>query len=144
MTQGEVLLTVVLDQKALVESFEEDASGEAGIFTWDIERNLLFADRAVALLFGLDYDCTLRGLPLEAYMARVHRGDRSGLAKVISETIMADIPQRDTYRVQGADGRYRMVAAFGKAFCDANDLAVLYSGIVIPLAEVEGQGLSKH
>lgn len=137
-------MTVALDQKALVGSFEEDESGEAGIFTWDIERNLLFADRAVALLFGLDYDCTLRGLPLEAYLARVHPDDRSGLAKVISETIMADIPQRDTYRVQGADGGYRMVAAFGKAFCDANDLAVLYSGIVIPLAGAEGQGLSKH
>jgi PAS domain-containing protein len=137
-------LTVALDQKALVGSFEEDASGEAGIFTWDIERNLLFADRAVALLFGLDYDRTLRGLPLEAYMARVHPSDRSGLAKVISETIMADIPQRDTYRVKGADSRYRMVAAFGKAFCDANDLAVLYSGIVIPLAGAEVQVLSKH
>jgi PAS domain-containing protein len=138
------VLTKGSNQNVLIDSFEDSASADAGIFTWNIQWNLVFADRAVAQLFGLEYDRTLRGLPLEAYMARVHADDRRGLAKVISETMMTDIPQRNTYRVQGADGQYRMVAAFGKAFCDANDLAIVYSGIVIPLAEAEGDGLYRH
>ncbi len=112
-----------------------EVSVEAGIFTWDLERNILFADGALATLFGLDPNETKTGLPLEAYLARVHPEDRPQLAKVISETIIADLPQQDTYRVQGNDGRFRLVAAYGKAFRGQDGLAVLYSGIVVPADE---------
>jgi PAS domain-containing protein len=118
-----------------VETTGED-SVDAGIYTWDIEKNLLFADGALAVLFGLDPEETVKGLPLEAYLARVHAEDRPHLARVISETIIADVPQHDTYRVKGGDGHFRRVAAFGKAFRGPEGTAVLYSGIVVPAQEV--------
>jgi len=109
-----------------------EVSADAGIFTWDIEKNVLFADGALAELFGLDPNETKMGLPLEAYLARVHPQDRPELARVISEAIIAELPQQDTYRVLGSDGNFRVVAAFGKAFRDPEGIAILYSGIVVP------------
>ena len=105
---------------------------DAGIYTWDIERNLVFADAALAALFGLDPQETVRGLPLDTYLERVHPADKPGLAKVIGKTIVADIPQQQEYRVQGSDGAYRSVTAFGRAFRDRSDNPILYSGMVVP------------
>jgi PAS domain S-box-containing protein len=115
----------------------EDVAADAGIYTWDIVRNLVFADSAIAELFGLDPAATVRGLPLETYLRRVHPDDQPQLARKISEVLVADIAQQDTYRVQGRDGRYRLVAAFGRAFRDHSGSPVLYSGIIVPAAERE-------
>jgi PAS domain-containing protein len=116
--------------------FSLEISGEihpdAGIYTWDIERNLVFADQALAELFGLDPEETARGLPLETYLDRVHPGDKAALAKVIGQTIVAGIPQQQEYRVRGSDDEYRLVTAFGRAFRDRSDNPILYSGIVVP------------
>ncbi|MFC5757383.1 PAS domain-containing protein [Rhizobium sp. GCM10022189] len=115
----------------------EDVAADAGIYTWDIVRNLVFADSAIAELFGLDPAATVRGLPLDTYLRRVHPDDQPQLARKISEVLVADIAQQDTYRVQGRDGRYRLVAAFGRAFRDHSGSPVLYSGIIVPAAERE-------
>ena len=63
---------------------------DKGIFTWDIEKNIVFADRAVARLHGLNPEETVRGLPIEVYLARVHPDDRPRLAEGITETIVAE------------------------------------------------------
>lgn len=105
---------------------------DTGIFTWDIEKNIVFADRAVARLHGLNPEETVLGLPIEVYLARVHADDRPRLAKGITETIVAELPQQEGYRVQGSDGIYRAVMAFGRAFRNRDGDAVLYSGIIIP------------
>ncbi|MGR9172173.1 PAS domain-containing protein [Rhizobium sp. KDH_Rht_773_N] len=122
-----------------VHAFEifEDVAADAGIYTWDIVRDLVFADSAIAELFGLDPAATVRGLPLETYLRRVHPDDQPELARKISEVLVADIAQQDTYRVRGRDGRYRLVAAFGRAFRDHSGSPVLYSGIIVPAAERE-------
>jgi len=62
----------------------------------------------------------------------VHPDDRPRLAQVISDAIIADIPQQDTYRVQGDDGDFRLFAAYGKALRGPEGVAVLYSGIGVP------------
>lgn len=129
-----------------VHSFElfEEVASDAGIYTWDMVRNLVFADSALAELFGLDPAATVHGLPLEDYLARVHPQDQAKLAKTISQVIVADIAQQNIYRVQGSDGQYRTVAAFGRAFRDHSGSPVLYSGIVVPVAEREHDGLLAH
>jgi len=49
---------------------------EPGIYTWDLDEDLLYADTLVAALFGLDPAETVEGLPLESYLARMHPNDR--------------------------------------------------------------------
>ena len=109
----------------------EDSPGEPGIYTWDIQSDLVFADSAVARLFGLDVDDAKHGLPLESYLGRVHPDDRPILAKSITDTIVADVPQQQVYRVRGFDETYKAVAAFGRAFHTRDGTLIAYAGVVI-------------
>lgn len=119
-----------------------DLPAEPGIYTWDISSNLVFADGAVARLFGVDADEAKHGLPLDVYLDKVHPEDRPALAKTITDTIVADIPQQQVYRVRSFDDTYQAVAAFGRAFHTRDGTLVAYSGMVI-VAE-HAQEEAKH
>ncbi len=110
---------------------------DAGFFTWDIPENILYADGALADLFGVDPEEAERGLPIETYLDRVHPDDRSRLARVISDSITAHVNQQETYRVLGSHGRYATVASFGRGFRDRDGLPRRYVGIVVPASDVE-------
>jgi len=110
---------------------------DAGFFTWDMPENILYADGALAGLFGVDPEEAERGLPIETYLDRVHPEDRSQLAKAISDSIIAHKNQQETYRVLDTHGRYVTVASFGRGFRDRHGLPQRYVGIVVPIGEVE-------
>ncbi|MDP9840095.1 PAS domain-containing protein [Neorhizobium huautlense] len=110
---------------------------DVGFFTWDIPENILYADGALADLFGIDPREAERGLPIETYLDRVHPDDRSQLAEAISDSIIAHMNQQETYRVLDATGRYVTVASFGRGFRDRDGLPRRYVGIVVPVNEVE-------
>lgn len=64
----------------------------AGLFTWDMSSDTLYADSALAELFGLGSEDTERGLPFQTYIARVHPEDAPLLARKISDAIIAEHP----------------------------------------------------
>lgn len=106
---------------------------EVGIWTWSIDSNMVFADTAVAKLFGLEQQDTLRGLPLEEYLARVHVSDRPRLARSIRRAIIDAMPYREEYRVHDRNGIARLVMAHGRCFRDRSGNPVHYAGIVHPV-----------
>ena len=109
-----------------------DAVLSPGVFTWDIENNLMYADSAVAKIFGIDADIAGQGLAFDVYLARVHADDRPRVAKAISAAIVREsLPQSDI-RVQGSNGHFRSVTIFGRAFKSSGGFPVLYAGIVSP------------
>jgi len=105
---------------------------DVGLFTWDIGSDKIYADSALARLFGLDPALTQRGLPIETYLDRVHPLDRPRLAKRISDAIIAEHPTEQRYRVLDASAAYRYVRAVGRCFRDDADVPVHYAGIVFP------------
>lgn len=113
--------------------FDVDESDDAGIYTWDIPANTLFADAALADLFGLDPSETKRGLPLERYFERVHRDDRNDLGHAIRRAIEGDQPFQENYRVHRADNSIAHIMAFGRVFRDAIGEPCRFSGIVFPM-----------
>lgn len=114
---------------------DEFPACETGFFTWDIAANLLYGDGAIAELFGLDPTETASGLPLEAYVARIHPEDQPGAARKIHDTIVTLAPEHQSYRARRADGAFRQVMVFGRCFRDRSGVPSLYGGIVFPLAE---------
>ncbi|MCO5731161.1 PAS domain-containing protein [Rhizobium sp. SSA_523] len=107
---------------------------ETGLFTWDIPDNILYADHALAELFGLDALQAEQGLPVETYLSRVHPIDRPRLAKTIRDCIVLHRPQQDSYRVCGLDGYYKDVVCFARVFRNRSGDPVRYAGIVVPAA----------
>ncbi|WJH38427.1 PAS domain-containing protein (plasmid) [Aliirhizobium terrae] len=122
-----------LDEVLYVAHTTGDAPPEVGFFTWDVPENILYADRALADLFGLDPKVSSQGSPIEAYLDRVHPEDRSRLAKTIRDSIVADRPQQESYRVKNTEGHYVFVTGFGRGFRDQDGDIVRYVGIVIPM-----------
>lgn len=110
---------------------------DAGFFTWDLPENLLFADNALAALFGIDATKAEHGLPIEMYLARVHSRDRPALAKAIRDSIIAHQPQQQRYRVRNADENYVTVMCYGRSFRNAVGEPIKYVGIVVPAENIE-------
>jgi PAS domain-containing protein len=114
-----------------------DPAPEAGFYTWDITQDILYGDTAIATLFGLDSADTQRGLPLADYIERIHPADRQKIARAISDTVIAGVPQQECYRVLGHGDHYVLVMSYGRCFRDRYGDPVLFSGIIIPTSEVE-------
>jgi len=123
-------------QNSAIESEQADwQAAESGFFTWDIVANLLYADGAVAELFGLDYVKTEHGLPLDIYIERIHPEDRANVAAAIHESIATGEPEQQSYRTRQADGRYSYVMVFGRCFRDKAGIPSLYAGIICPVSD---------
>ncbi len=118
-------------ERTFVVDLADVDTADSGIFTWDITQDLVYADSALAELFGLIATETNRGLPLKLYLDRVHPEDRPYLAKEIAATMVGGRAQQSTYRVKTRGGHYVSVVAFGRCFRDRKDTPVLYSGIVV-------------
>jgi PAS domain-containing protein len=118
-------------ERSIVVELTDADKADAGIFTWDIIRDLVYGDSALAELFGLATKEVGQGLPLKDYLDRVHPEDRPGLAKTITETIVGERAQQSFYRVKTRGGFYVSVVAFGRCFRDREGTPILYSGIVV-------------
>lgn len=106
------------ERTIIVELTDVDAT-DSGIFTWDIVRDLVYGDSALAALFGLAASETSQGLPLRLYLDRA------------TEKIVSGRAQQSFYRVRTRAGLYVSVVAFGRCFQDRDGTPVLYSGIVV-------------
>lgn len=121
-----------LNEVLFVAQATGEAPAEVGFFTWDVPENVLYADGALADLFGLDPKISSQGLPIEAYLDRVHPEDRPRLAKTIRDSIVTDRPQNETYRVMNTEGNYVFVTGFGRGFRTQDGEIARYVGIVVP------------
>lgn len=133
-----------LDEVLFVARATGEPPPEAGFFTWDVPDNILYADQAVADLFGLKPIIASQGLPIEAYLDRVHPDDRPQLAKTIRDSIVTDRPQQETYRVMTANGEYTFVTGFGRGFRNKDGDIIRYVGIVIPMNAPMSPSRSSH
>lgn len=115
----------------------KDKIEDAGLLVWDLTQNLLYADRTVAKLFGLDAQRAGNGLPIDEYVARVHIDDRPAFVQALSAAIVADQQQHEVYRVNSVAENYRYVVGFGRTFRDKSGSPILYSGIVVPASSME-------
>jgi PAS domain-containing protein len=131
-----------MQSQAIGAALTSTAAYDAGVFTWDITADLLFADTAVARLFGLAPKMTLIGLPLRSYVERVHEDDRSAFEKSIADAIVSDEPYFHEYRVETSDGVFLEVTSLGRCFKTSEGIPKHYAGIIFEaFARTEGAEL---
>lgn len=106
---------------------------ESGVFTWDLETNVLHADGAVARLFGVDGAQALQGLPLQTFIERIFAPDQPKVAKAIHHAVLTGEPYHMEYRVLGENDRLTDVVAFGRCFRNKEGVPSQYAGIVFPV-----------
>lgn len=107
-------------------------SADAGIFMWQLSDDTVYADAALADLFGLDSREAERGLPIVRFLDRIREDDRPDVAKAIHEAIVTGEAYQRDYRIVRPDATEVGVSAFGRCFRDANGTPSHYAGIVYP------------
>lgn len=112
---------------------EQHGQDHAGVFTWEIDHDLFFADEAIARIFEILPHEAERGLPLLTYLDRIHPDDRARAAKSIHDTILSGGPCQQDYRILQRHGPPRQVMAFGRCFKGRNGGATHYAGIIQPV-----------
>lgn len=112
-----------------------DAGAIVGTWFWDVARDRVTVDEALAVAFGLDPVEARAPLPIERILASVHPEDAPGLEQAIAEAIGRGGRYAHEYRTRGADGVYRWLEAIGRVDLDAAGRAVDFSGVLVDVDE---------
>jgi PAS domain S-box-containing protein len=112
-------------------------AAEIGTWIYDIPANRVTADENMALLFGVPVDVALGGAPLSTYTDAIHPADLDRVQALIEAALAAGAPYEATYRVRGADGRWRTVIARGRAEYAPDGTPQLLPGVVVDITRRE-------
>ncbi len=105
---------------------------DAGIFSWVLSTDTVYADAAVAVLYGFDAQQMESGQPIVSFLDRIDPRDRPRTARAIHEAIVTGEHYQQDYRVIRPDGTNMQVAAFGRCFRDSEGTPAHFAGIICP------------
>lgn len=111
---------------------EEENNPYAGFFTWECKTSTVYADRAMAKLYGLAIEEAETGLPLEDFVSKIHKDDRPQFGDTARSSLLKRAPFQASYRIVKADRSAHSVTAFSQPFFNKNGALIYYSGIIIP------------
>ncbi|MDR7191546.1 PAS domain-containing hybrid sensor histidine kinase/response regulator [Luteimonas terrae] len=111
------------------------AGAIVGTWFWDIPRNRVTIDDALADAFGLDPSVSRDNLPLEQILEYVHPDDRPGVSAAIADAIARGGRYAHAYRTLGTDRQYRWIEAIGRVDLDADGNAIGFPGVLIDIEE---------
>lgn len=110
-------------------------AAEVGTWTWNVQTNLVVADRNLARLFEFG-GTEAAGAPIERYLAVIHPEDRPRFDAVLRDALSGSADQYECEcRVMRARGGVRWVIARGNVERDAGGVATALPAIVIDITE---------
>jgi len=123
-----------------------NVKADAGVFTWDLSTDTVYADAALAALFGFGTHEAERGQPIVSFMQRISAIDKPRIAQAIHEAIVTGKAYQQDYMIERPDGTRASVSAFGRCFRDSDGTPSHYAGIVCPqsICEISHDPLLGH
>ena len=127
-------------QRALEQSEERlrlalSATNGVGIWNWDIEGDVVVADKGFAQLFELPAEVAAKGMPREVFAAQVHPADVDVVRVSLERALSGEHEFSTEYRVKQSDGSVRWVMAVGRCVrSEAGDPLRLH-GLTLDITE---------
>ena len=110
--------------------------GEVGTWMWDLNKDIVVADKNLAKLFGVNGGTNQIEVPLEEFTKSVHPDDvahfREAIAKAIAEKSTS---YESEYRTFDFDGNLRWLLARGHIEVDESGRPVRFPGLVVDITE---------
>jgi PAS domain S-box-containing protein len=113
---------------------EAMSAGLVGSWSWDVQKDIVTADKGLATLFGVTSEQALKGLPVETFINSIYEDDRPGVSKLIEETVAHGDTFETEYRTVDAHGTVRWVIARGRVERDAEGNATAFPGVMIDIS----------
>ena len=110
-----------------------DAGAIVGTWFWDVARDRVTVDAALAAAFGLDPSSAGTEQPLSVLLASVHLDDLAGLQAAIAETLARATRFEHRYRVRNIAGVYRWIEAIGRVDTDAAGAVTGLHGVLVDI-----------
>jgi PAS domain S-box-containing protein len=112
-----------------------DAAQGIGTWVWDVQRDLVFADRRFARAFKVDEQAAASGLPLQTFVDAIFEEDRTRVAAEIEKARRVGGLYRCEYRVLRPDGTLQWLLASGRCEVDADGRPTSFPGCVIDISD---------
>ncbi|MGE6332803.1 PAS domain-containing protein [Stenotrophomonas sp. NPDC077659] len=111
------------------------AGAIVGTWFWDVPRDQLTVDEALARAFGLDPALAQRRLQLHDVLGAVHPDDLPGLMAAIEHAVQHGGRFAHQYRTRDADGGYHWLESIGRVDLDEHGKAKGFPGVLIDIGE---------
>jgi len=106
------------------------AAADIGTWTWDVQADLVHADRNLASMLGIP-EYAVGGGPMEAFFNVVHRDDVAMVRANVAHAVATGEPCHEYFRICEAGGAIRHMEARGTVVTDASGKALRMSGAVL-------------
>ena len=112
-----------------------DAGAVIGTWLWDVPGNRVTGDHRFARAFSLDPAQATAGLPVEAFLDRIHPQDMPEVEVRIDESVREGAPYRCQYRILQPDDGYLWVEASGRCEHDEEGRPTCFAGLMVDVQE---------
>ncbi len=106
-----------------------------GTWNWDVQNDRVYADANVALLFGVEPEKAITGVPLANFTRAIHPDDRERVEQAIDNAVKSGQNYALEYRLSHSDGAVRWVSARGRCLLDAYGAGVRFAGVILDITE---------
>lgn len=113
---------------------EAKNAGLIGLWSWDVQQDVVMADKGLAMLFGVPEDDALRGLPLDMFLQSIYEPDRTRVTALITDTLAEGESFECEYRTIDTAGKIRWVIARGRLERNASGEPVQFPGVMIDIS----------
>lgn len=113
---------------------EAMVTGLIGSWSWDIQNDVVTADKGLANLFGVSQSEALEGLPLETFVNSIYEEDRARVSELIAATLKKGKEFESEYRTIDKEGNIRWVIARGQVERDARNVPIHFPGVMIDIS----------
>ena len=112
------------------------AYSEVGTWMWNLNQDIVIADKNLVKLFGIGDGTTQMEVPLRKLIASIHADDADRVVKTITEAIEDKTIQYESeYRTYDLNGNVRWLLARGHVEYDDTGKALRFLGLVVDITE---------
>lgn len=112
------------------------ANSMVGTYSWNVTSDIVYADANLLTMFGLEQEAVTTGLPIEKFIATIHKDDQERVQRDIKKSLKARKLFESEYRISTQDDEnIRWVIARGHVETDDKGKSELLSGVVIDITE---------
>jgi two-component sensor histidine kinase len=112
-----------------------DAGAVIGTWLWDVQNDRVTADSRFARSFSLDPVEAAAGLPVAAFLQRIHPQDLPEVEERVRESLRTGAPYRCQYRIRQPDDGYLWVEASGRCKHGADHQPTCFAGLIVDVQE---------